>query len=65
MLAHFGWWTKAAIAVAVGVALVVLAAALPAHGPRILVGGLVVFALAALLVLHAYYIQRPARPEPQ
>ena len=55
VLAYFGWWTKAGLAVAVGVAMIVLAQTLPAHGTLILLAGLGVFALAALLVLYAYY----------
>ena len=55
VLAYFGWWTKAAIAVGVGVGMVVLAEALPGHGAVILLGGLGVFAVAALLVVYAYY----------
>ncbi len=53
-LAYFGWWTKAGVAVAVGLAMIVLAGTLPAHGTLILLAGLGVFALAALLVLYAY-----------
>ena len=55
VLAYFGWWTKAGVAVAVGVAMIVLASALPSHGTLILLAGLGVFAVAALLVLYAYY----------
>ena len=54
-LAYFGWWTKAAVAVAVGLGMIVLAQTLPEHGTFILLGGLAVFAVAALLVLYAYY----------
>ena len=76
VLAYLGWWTKAAIAVAVGVGMVVLAEALPGHGAIILVAGLGVFALAALLVVYAYYkgqldqngipdfLERSAKPAP-
>ena len=46
-LAYFGWWTKAGVAVAVGLAMIVLAGTLPAHGTLILFAGLGVFALAA------------------
>ena len=53
-LAYFGWWTKAGLALAVGVGMVVLAQALPGHGALILLSGLGLFALAALLVLYAY-----------
>jgi hypothetical protein len=54
-LGYFGWWTKAGIAVAVGVGMVVLAETLPDHGTAILLGGFGVFALIALLVLYAYH----------
>ena len=54
-LLYFGWWTKAALSIIVGMAMVVLASALPSHGSLILGGGLAVFALVALLVLYAYY----------
>ena len=55
VLIYFGWWTKAAMAAAVGIAMVVLAQTLPDHGSAILLGGLGVFALSPLLVLYAYY----------
>jgi hypothetical protein len=55
VLAYFGWWTKAVVAVMVGLGMIVLAATLPGHGTAILLGGLGLFALAALLVLYAYY----------
>jgi hypothetical protein len=55
LLAYFGWWTKAGLAVAVGVGMIVLAQTLPGHGPLILLSGLAVFAVAALLVLYSYY----------
>ena len=55
VLVYFGWWTKAAVAMAVGLAMVVLAQTLPDHGTMILFGGLAVFAVAALLVLYAYH----------
>jgi hypothetical protein len=55
VLIYFGWWTKAAVAIAVGVGMVVLAQTLPDHGTVILLGGLGVFGLVALLVLYAYY----------
>ena len=55
VLIYFGWWTKAALAVVVGLGMVVLAATLPNHGTPILLGGIAVFAMAALLVLYAYY----------
>jgi hypothetical protein len=54
-LGYFGWWTKAALAVVVGVGMIVIAATLPDHGSMILLGGFGVFGLAALLVLYAYY----------
>ena len=54
-LAYFGWWTKAGIALGIGIAMVILAQTLPDHGSVILLGGLTVFALAALLVLYAYH----------
>ena len=53
-LAYFGWWTKAGVAVPVGLAMIVLAGTLSAHGTLILLAGLGVFALAALLALYAY-----------
>jgi hypothetical protein len=53
-LVYFGWWTKAALAAGVGLGMIVLAHTLPGHGATILIGGLVTFALAALLVLYAY-----------
>jgi hypothetical protein len=55
VLIYFGWWTKAAVAVGVGLAMVVLAQTLPDHGTVILLGGLGVFGLVALLVLYAYH----------
>ena len=55
VLIYFGWWTKAALAVAVGIGMIVLAQTLPDHGAMIMLGGLGVFALAALLILYAYY----------
>jgi hypothetical protein len=55
LLAYFGWWTKAGLAVAIGVGMIVLAQTLPAHGTFILFGGVAVFGLAALLILYAYY----------
>jgi len=55
VLIYFGWWTKAGVAAAVGLAMIVLAHTLPDHGTIILFGGITVFSLAALLVLYAYY----------
>lgn len=55
VLVYFGWWTKAGVAVVVGIGMVVLAQTLPDHGTVILLGGLGVFALAALLILYAYH----------
>jgi hypothetical protein len=55
ILVYFGWWTKAAVAVAVGLMMIVLAQTLPGHGGTIAVGGLAVFGGAALLILYAYY----------
>ncbi len=55
VLLYFGWWTKAAVAACVGISMIVLAQTLPDHGTAILLGGLGAFALAALLVLYAYY----------
>jgi hypothetical protein len=55
VLLYFGWWTKAAVAVGIGLAMIVMAQTLPEHGTLILFSGLGVFALAALLVLYAYY----------
>jgi len=54
-LAYFGWWTKAGVAVGVGLSMIVLAQTLPEHGTLILLTGVGVFAVAALLVLYAYY----------
>ncbi len=54
-LLYFGWWTKAGLAAAVGLAMIVLANTLPDHGAVILLGGLGVFGLVALLILYAYY----------
>jgi hypothetical protein len=54
-LAYFGWWTKAAIAAAIGVGSIALAQALPGNETKIILGGLVVFALLALLVLYVYH----------
>ena len=39
----------------VGVGMIVLAQALPEHGTLILLAGVGIFAVAALLVLYAYY----------
>jgi hypothetical protein len=55
VLLYFGWWTKAALAIAVGIGMVVLAQGLPDHGTAIVLGGLSVFSVVALLVLYAYY----------
>jgi hypothetical protein len=55
ILLYFGWWTKAALAIAVGVGMVVVAQTLPDHGTLILLTGLGVFGLAALLILYAYH----------
>jgi hypothetical protein len=55
VLIYFGWWTKAALAVVIGGAMIALAQTLPEHGTLILLSGLALFALAALLVLYAYY----------
>ena len=55
VLVYFGWWTKAAVAVAVGIAMIMLAQTLPNHETLILLGGLGVFGFVALLVLYAYY----------
>ena len=55
VLVYFGWWTKAGVAVAVGIGMIIVAQTLPDHGTLILLGGLGVFALIALLVLYAYY----------
>jgi hypothetical protein len=52
---YFGWWTKAALAVGVGLGMIILAQTLPDCGGTILFGGIGVFALAALLVLYAYH----------
>jgi len=55
ILIYFGWWTKAALAVVIGGAMIALAQSLPEQGTPILLSGLGLFALAALLVLYAYY----------
>ena len=55
LFAYFGWWTKAGLAAAVGVAMIVLAQTLPDSGMLIFLGGLGVFILSALLVLYSYY----------
>jgi hypothetical protein len=55
VLAYFGWWTKAAMAVGVGLGMIVLAQTLPDHGAAIVLGGLGVFGVAALLILYSYY----------
>jgi hypothetical protein len=54
-LVYFGWWTKAAIAVGVGLGMVIVAQTLPDHGTMVLLAGLGLFALLALLVLYTYY----------
>lgn len=54
-LIYFGWWTKAAVAVGVGISMIVLAQSLPQHGTVILLAGLGSFAVVALLVLYAYH----------
>ena len=36
LLVYFGWWTKAAVAVAVGLGMIVLAQTIPDHGGLIL-----------------------------
>jgi hypothetical protein len=55
VLLYFGWWTKAALAAAVGVGMIALAQVLPEHGTLILFAGLALFAVVALLVLYSYY----------
>jgi hypothetical protein len=55
ILVYFGWWTKAGLAAAIGLGMIVLAQALPGHGTLIVFGGLGVFALLALLILYAYH----------
>jgi hypothetical protein len=54
-LLYFGWWTKAALAAAVGLTMIVLAQTLPDQGAVILLGGLGVFGVVALLILYAYH----------
>jgi hypothetical protein len=54
-LFYFGWWTKGAVALAVGGGMIVLAQTLPDYGHLILVAGLTLFALTAFLVLYAYH----------
>src|ERR1051326_8649244 len=39
VLVYFGWWTKAAVAIMIGLAMVALAGTLPDHGTMILLGG--------------------------
>ena len=63
-LLYFGWWTKAALSVAVGASMVVLAQTLPEHGAVILLGGIGIFGLIAVLILYAYY-KGQVGPEPQ
>jgi hypothetical protein len=53
-LIYFGWWTKAALAAGIGLGMIVLAHTLPEHGAMIFAGGMITFALAAVLVLYAY-----------
>jgi hypothetical protein len=55
LLAYFGWWTKAAVAAAVGLGMIVVAETLPDHGTLVLLGGLGVFGVVFLLILYAYY----------
>ena len=55
VLLYFGWWTKAGVAIAVGLGMIVLAQTLPDYGTLILFGGLGVFGLVALLILYAYH----------
>ncbi|MFO1501624.1 MAG: hypothetical protein U1G07_25130 [Verrucomicrobiota bacterium] len=55
LLVYFGWWTKGAAAFGIGLAMVVLAQALPQQGTSVLLGGLVTFALLALLILYVYH----------
>jgi hypothetical protein len=52
---YFHWWTKAAVAIAIGLGMIVLAQTLPDHGTLILLGGVAVFGVSALLVLYSYY----------
>jgi hypothetical protein len=52
--AYFGWWTKAGLAVAVGVSMIILAQEVPDHGLLIVGGGLALFTILALLVLYSY-----------
>lgn len=54
-LAYYGWWTKAAIAWAVGVGMIVIAAVVPGHSAMILGIGMPTLAFACLLVLYVYY----------
>ena len=54
-LLYFGWWTKAALAAAVGLTMIVLAQTLPDHGAAIVLGGLGTFGVVALLILYSYY----------
>jgi hypothetical protein len=54
-LVYFGWYTKAAVAEAVGIAMIVLAQMLPDRGMVIFLGGIGTFAFIALLVLYSYY----------
>lgn len=54
-LAYFGWWTKAAIAGAVGVGMIVVAAVLPGHEAAILAVGGVIVAVALPTILYVYH----------
>lgn len=54
-LAYFGWWTKAAILWAIGVAMITFAAVLPGHEVMIIAIGLIVAVIACLLVLYVYH----------
>ena len=53
-LAYFGWWTKAGLAVGIGLGMIVLAQTLPGHEAAILLGGLGLFGVVSLLILYAY-----------
>lgn len=54
-LAYFGWWTKAAILWAIGVAMITFAAVLPGHEVLIIGAGLITAVIACLLVLYVYH----------
>ena len=65
VLAYFGWWTKAALAFAIGTAMIAVASVLPAHGTLILLVRWS-WTVRPCRVAGALRLpQRPARPEQQ